>query len=127
MAALFFANHYLTYRYHFTFQIGSANAAKIDPKTNTVEWKFGSADAMAGDLDMRAELTAGRSAWVFVVLAVAAVGASSVMVLRYRAAHRRAAPVRPSSRSPEVLQTAPRFRTREEYEGWKTSHQQEGK
>jgi hypothetical protein len=127
MAAIFFANHYLTYRYHFPFPIKSANAAKIDPKTNTVEWKFGLADVMAGDLDMHAELTARPPAWVFVVLAVATAGAAALIVLRYRAVHRRTAPVQPASRSPEARQTAPRFQTREEYESWKMSQRPEGK
>lgn len=127
MAAMFFANHYLTYRYHFPFQIASANAAKIDPKTNTVEWRFGLADAMAGDLDMHAELRASRSAWIYIVLAVAVAGGSSLIVLRYRAQRRIAALVQASSRSPEVPQTASRFRTREEYETWKKTERPKGK
>lgn len=127
MAAMFFANHYLTYRYHFPFPIASANAAKIDPKTNTVEWKFGLADAMAGDLEMHAELTASRSAWIYIALAVAVAGGSSLIVLRYRAQRRRAALVKASSRNPEVRQTPPRFRTREEYETWRMTQRPEGK
>ena len=121
MAALLFASHYLTYRYHFPFKIVSGNATRMDPKTNTAEWKFGLADAMAGELDMQAELTAGRPVWFFVVLGAAVAGLLTAIVLFLRSRYRGLAadPALPSN--PAVRQTVPRFQTREEYEAWKVA------
>jgi hypothetical protein len=121
MAALFFANHYLTYRYHFPFKIVSGNATRTDPETNTAEWKFGLADAMAGELDMQAELTAGRPAWFFVVLAIAVAGILTTIVRFFRSRYRGVAAFPASPSNPAVRQATPRFQTREEYEAWKVA------
>jgi hypothetical protein len=128
MAVMFFANHFLTYRYHFPFKITSGNATRIDSNTNTAEWRFGLAEAMAGDLDMQVELTARRPAWFYAVLGFAGAVALGMIAWFYRSRSRRAAAipaVQPSSAPPL---SAARFRTREEYEAWKVSHPpQDGK
>ena len=48
--------HALTFRAHFPSQIASANAARLDPKTGTVEWSFPLAAALRDPPVMTVEL-----------------------------------------------------------------------
>src|SRR5262249_5262508 len=114
MMAIFFANHFMTYRYHFPYKISSANTTKIDPKTNTAEWRFPLAQAVSGDLEMHAELKSQASLrWIWAAAGVAGV---VVIAIALRALTRRRA-----FSAVAMPQAAPRFRTREEYEAWKAS------
>src|SRR5262249_21521499 len=112
MMALFFANHFMTYRYHFPYKIASSNATQIDPKTNTAEWKFPLAQAVSNDLEMQADLKPPISLiWVW---AAAGVAGALLLAIAIRALSKRR-----GVSAIAVPQTAPRFRTREEYEAWK--------
>ncbi len=114
MVAIFFANHFMTYRYHFPYKISSANTTQIDPKTNTAEWKFPLAQAVSGDLEMQADLKPQASlTWIW---AATGVGGALVLAIAILALSRRR-----TVSAVAVPQTAPRFRTREEYEAWKAS------
>src|SRR5215468_1408829 len=87
MMALFFANHYMTYRYHFPYKITSANTTQIDAKTNTAEWKFPLAQAVSNDLEMQAELKPpGSMVWVW---AAAGVAGALLLAIAIRALSKR--------------------------------------
>ena len=54
--AALFEGHALTFRAHFPAQIVNANAARMDPKTGTVEWRFPLAAALRDPPTMNVEL-----------------------------------------------------------------------
>ena len=54
--AAVFEGHALTFHAHFPAQIVNANAARVDPKTGTVEWRFPLAAALRDPPTMTVEL-----------------------------------------------------------------------